>query len=114
MVRDLRVYLKDILDHMDAAEGFLRGMAFERFSRDMKTVYAVVRCIEVMGEAAKNVPASLRKRFPEVPWKRMAGMRDKVIHEYFGVSAEVVWRTVKEEIPPVRPHIRKALSSLEG
>ena len=97
--RDCRVYVKDILDNMQMAEDFLRKISFEKLSEDRKTTYAVIRCIEIIGEAVKHIPDVTRKIHPEIPWKMMAGMRDKVIHEYFGIALEVVWKTVKEEIP---------------
>ena len=88
-------------------------MSYEEFTRDDKTVYAVVRAIEIIGEAAKNIPGNVRKNYPEIPWKDMAGMRNKVIHEYFGVKLNIVWRTVKEEIPPLKPLFEKILKELE-
>jgi uncharacterized protein with HEPN domain len=110
--RDYRIYIKDILKNMETAEGFLKGMLFEDFAKDRKTSYAVVRCIEIIGEATKHIPNLIRKRYPKIPWKRMAGMRDKVIHEYFGVAIEVVWKTVKEEIPKIKPLVKKVLAEL--
>jgi uncharacterized protein with HEPN domain len=74
-----------------------------------KTIYAVVRAFEIIGEAAKKVPPSVRKRHAKVPWKLMAGMRDKLIHEYFRVNYQVLWKTAQEDIPPVRPLIAKVL-----
>ena len=88
-------------------------MSYEEFTRDDKTVYAVVRAIEIIGEAVKNIPGNVRKNYPEIPWKDMAGMRNKVIHEYFGVKLNIVWRTVKEEIPPLKPLFEKILKELE-
>jgi uncharacterized protein with HEPN domain len=89
MTRDTRLYVKDILDSMETAERFIEDMTYEEFSRDTKTCYAVTRCIEIIGEAAKNVPAPVRKKHADIPWKQMAGMRDKVIHFYFGVNFRV-------------------------
>ncbi len=74
-------------------------MSYDDFSRDKKTIYAVVRGLEIIGEAVKKVPKELRESYPDIPWKRIAGMRDKLIHEYFGVDIEVVWKTVREDIP---------------
>ncbi len=105
-------YLGDILDAMDKAEDFTGSMSLQAFKSDDKTVYAVIRSLEIIGEAAKKVPAHLRRRFPDIPWKSLAGMRDKLIHDYVGVSLEVVWRTVKEDIPAVRPRLNEMLDAV--
>ena len=73
---------------------------------------ATIRSLEVIGEAAKHIPKSIRKQHPDVPWEDMAGMRDKLIHDYFGVNLEVVWRTVKEDLPPLLKTIRNVLNSI--
>ena len=91
--RDFLDYLADILDVMDKVGRFTEGMSFEEFSADERTTFAVVRALEIIGEATKNIPLRIRKIYPEVPWKQMAGMRDKIIHEYFGVRLQVVWDT---------------------
>ncbi len=75
------------------------------FTRDRNTVNAVVRSLEVLGEAAKRIPDHLRTEVPDVPWKYMAGMRNKLIHEYFGVDLSMVWTVIKIELPPLRPKI---------
>ena len=76
-------------------------MTWAQFAQDQKTIYAVVRAFEIIGEAAKKVPPSVRKRHAKVQWKQMVGMRDKLIHEYFGVNHQVLWKTAHEDIPPV-------------
>ena len=113
MTRNTVVYLRDILDNMNLAEEFVEGRAYDEFTADRKTVYAVLRCLEVVGEAAKNVPLPVRERYPAIPWKDMAGMRDRLIHLYFGVSHEKIWRAVKEDIPAIKPFIEQALQDLE-
>jgi len=111
--REILDYIEDISSAMDKAMDFVKNMSYEEFTRDDKTVYAVVRAIEIIGEAVKNIPGNVRKNYPEIPWKDMAGMRNKVIHEYFGVKLNIVWRTVKEEIPPLKPLFEKILKELE-
>jgi uncharacterized protein with HEPN domain len=84
--RNYQDYLKDILDSINDIEEFIRNMSFEEFKKDKKTINVVVRSIEVMGEATKNIPKSLRNKHKEIPWKKIVGMRDKLIHEYFGIE----------------------------
>jgi len=103
MKRDFLDYVADIANAIDEVSEFTRGMDFPVFQADRKTVNAVVRSLEVMGEAAKKIPQNVRRRYPDVPWRRMAGMRDKLIHEYHGVDLDTVWLVVRDELPPVRP-----------
>jgi uncharacterized protein with HEPN domain len=98
-------YLQDIHEAMSKAETFTSGLDFAAFSADDKTVFAVIRALEIMGEAAKRIPGDVRDRYPEVPWRSMAGIRDKLIHDYLQVNLEIVWKTVVEELPALRPHI---------
>ena len=113
MKRNVALYVRDILQNMRDAEDFIQGLTYEQFAPDKKTVNAVIRSIEVIGEAAKHVPTSIRSKYPDVPWKEMAGMRDKVIHFYFGVDLETVWLVVKERIPAIKPIIQEILRDLE-
>lgn len=113
-MRNIALYVKDILQYMREAEEFIVGLQYGEFAVDKKTFNAVVRAIEVIGEAAKNIPDSIRSKYPAVPWKEMAGMRDKVIHSYFGVDLEAVWLVVKERIPSLKPLIEEILRDLEA
>ena len=112
MRRDISLYINDILENMRDAEDFIQGFSYEQFQSDKKTLYAVLRAIEVIGEAAKKVPDEVRIKYPSVPWKEMAGMRDKLIHFYFGVDREAVWLVVKERIPSLKPLIEQILQDL--
>jgi len=109
MKRDISIYIKDLLENMERAERFVEGMRYEDFVRDEKTSFAVIRCIEIMGEAAKHIPKIFRQKYPGIPWKEIAGLRNKVIHFYFGVNLERVWLVIKEEVPKIKPLIKKAL-----
>lgn len=114
MSRNISLYVRDILQNMQDAEEFIQGLSYSEFAADKKTFNAVVRAIEVIGEAAKNVPDSVRSNYPAVPWKEMAGMRDKVIHFYFGVDREAVWLAVKDRIPAIKPLVEQILRDLEA
>jgi len=109
--RDYLDYVQDILDSIQDIESFVEGMTLELFSKDKKTINAVVRSLEVIGEATKNIPNAVKEKYPDIPWKKMAGMRDKMIHEYFGIDFEMLWKTVKEDIPPLRVAVRKLIKT---
>ena len=113
MKRSVELYIKDIVKYMERAETYVRGLDFEDFVKDNKTCDAVIRCTEVIGEAVKNVPEEIRARYPSIPWRDMAGMRDKVIHGYFAVDFDNVWLVVKEEIPRLKPMMMKVWQELE-
>jgi len=113
MKRDPRLFLQDILLCLERIERYTGGMSFREFAADEKTVDAVIRNFEIIGEATKNVPESIRSRYPAIPWRDMAGMRDKLIHAYFGVDLEMVWKTAKTRLPGLILQIRQVLKDLE-
>lgn len=113
MKRDISLYLKDVFENMKHIEAFIENVTYEEFIKDKKTSYAVVRCIEIIGEAVKNIPDDIREKYPDIPWKKMAGMRDKISHFYFGVDMKKVWLAVKRDIPQIKPSIKKILKDIK-
>lgn len=107
-------YLHDILQATDEILGFVDDMDFQAFRSDRRTNLAVIRALEIIGEAARHIPAIERRRHPQVPWQDMVAMRNKLIHQYFGVDFEVLWRTVQEDIPPLRDEIQRILAEMEA
>ncbi|MDD5469052.1 MAG: DUF86 domain-containing protein [Anaerolineales bacterium] len=107
-------YVEDILDAMDKAEALLADVDFAQFEADYRINFAVVRALEIVGEATKRLPGSLRKQYPDLPWKDMAGMRDRIIHGYDAINLRVVWDTVKIRIPAIKPKVKQILDDYKG
>jgi uncharacterized protein with HEPN domain len=107
-------YVEDILDAMDKAEILLEEVTYEQFVSDFRINFAVVRALEIVGEATKRLPMTLRDQYPSIPWKEMAGMRDRIIHGYDNVNFRIVWDTVKKRIPIVKPQIQQIITDYEG
>ena len=103
-------YLEDILDSILKIFKFTKGVSEEKFFQDEKTAYAVIRSLEIIGEASKKIPGNIRTKYPKLPWREMAGMRDKLIHDYIGVDLAVVWKTIQEDIPEMEEDIRKIIN----
>ena len=114
MKREFGDYILDIINAMNKGMDFIDSMKREEFIRDEKTVFAVIRAIEIIGEAVKYIPEDVKKEYPKIPWKEIAGMRDKLIHAYFGVNLVRVWKTVKEEIPALKPLFEKMRIDLDN
>lgn len=111
--RDYRDYLQDIIDSINDIETFIKNMTYEDFSKDRKTINAVVRSIEIIGEAVKNLTISFRNKHPSIPWKKMAGMRDKLAHEYSGIDLAILWSVMKEDVPSLKPAIKQIFNEIE-
>jgi len=102
-------YLRDILDAIQAIQDFTQGYDYESFVSDRKTRDAVVRNLEVVGEAVKKLSRSIKARYPQVEWKSIAGLRDVLIHDYFGVNYVEVWAIVTEKLQPLKEEIEKII-----
>lgn len=103
--RGVALYISDILEAIEKIEHYTAGMSFDVFQKDPKTIDAVVRNIEVIGEAVIRLPADLKSKHPTIPWKLIAGARNKAIHEYFGIDVSILWQTVQEDVPMLKKEI---------
>ncbi len=104
-------YLNDILESILNIKSFPGDMDFSAFQEDVKTQYAVIRALEIIGEASKKIPRKVKENYSWIPWRYMAGMRDKLIHDYFGVDTHVVWKTATEDILTLEAEIKNLVSA---
>jgi uncharacterized protein with HEPN domain len=113
--REVRDYIEDIVTQIFKIEKFVNQITtFETFQKDEMVVYACIRALEIMGEAAKQVPDEVRQRYPQIPWRQIAGIRDVLIHAYFGVDVRVVWKTITENLPHDKLILEKILQEHDG
>ena len=113
MKRDYIYFLNDIVTHIEKIEKFTKNMSFEEFEVDEKTVSACIREIEVIGEAVKQIPKEIRQKFGDLPWSLMAKMRDKLIHWYFEIDEEIVWKVIDEKLPDIKIKVIQIIKELE-
>jgi uncharacterized protein with HEPN domain len=109
MKREYEDYLSDMLENAEKALSFVQGMDYDVFCADDKAVYAVIRALEIIGEAARQIPEDVRQSNPTIQWREIAAMRNKLTHEYFGVNTKVIWRTLQEDLPVIIPLLKKML-----
>jgi len=107
-------YLQDMLDAMAKARVFLGEMSQKEFEADERTAYAVIRALEMAGEAARHIPEEITQRYPQVPWGEMTGMRNVLIHDYLEVDLEAVWLTVKDDLPEAEREIKRIIEENEN
>ena len=113
MKRDYQLFVKDIIAAMESIEEFVDDMTLEELKADEKTSSAVIRKFEIIGETSKHIPPKIRDKHRDIQWKSMVGMRDRLIHAYFGIDYNLVWSAIKAEIPKLKPKLKKMLSNME-
>ena len=107
-------FLSDALEAIKRINDYISGMDYKAFLEDLKTRDAVLRNLEVIGESSKNIKDDFRELYPNVPWKEMSGLRDKLIHHYFGVNFEIVWTIIHDELPGVKKNINTILNEISS
>ncbi len=109
MPRDHRVYLDDIIEAINRIAIYTQGQTLSVFSKDLKTVDAVVRNLEIIGEAVKKIPQEIKDQNPNIEWKKIAGLRDILIHEYFGIDTDIIWDVIQNKLPSFKNRIEKII-----
>jgi uncharacterized protein with HEPN domain len=111
--RSLSEFLQDILDAIAEIESFIHDVDFQAFQANREKILAIVKLLEIVGEAVKKIPKEQRVNYPEIPWKSVAGMKDILVHEYWNIDPVLVWATVQESLPPLKMVILQMLSQVE-
>ena len=113
MKRDLRLFIEDIFENINLIENSTRNLSKNEFKSNKLVIDATIRRLEIIGEAVKNIPNDFRKKYPEVPWKKIAGLRDIIIHAYFNIDLDIMWDIIKEDLPDLKNKIKNILEKLE-
>jgi len=111
--RKPRLYLEDIKDSIEKIEKYTRDLSLDEFIKNTLTIDAVVRNLTIIGEAARNIPEEVKLKNPDIAWSEAIGMRNKVAHEYFGVDEDILWKTIKEDLPTLKKQITELLENLD-
>ena len=114
MSRDYRVYLYDILEAIERIRCYVSDYNFKQFQNDPKTTDAVIRNLAVMGEAVKNIPGDFRKKYSDIEWRKIAGLRDVLIHGYFIIDLEIIWDIIENKLDNLEAQIKEILDNLDG
>jgi uncharacterized protein with HEPN domain len=109
MPRDFNIYLEDILECINKINQYISGLNFHGFSNDEKTIDAVIRNLEIIGEASRNIPNEIRNKHPEIKWRGIIGLRNILIHEYYSLTLKIIWDILNNELPVLYEQIRELL-----
>ena len=113
MQRDYKAFIKDILEAIHRIESYTKNLKIDDFSKNQLYQDAVVRNLEIIGEAVKRLPKNLIDKYPDIEWKKIAGLRDILIHAYFGIDVDIVWDVVKNKVPKLKTKILKLLEKID-
>ena len=109
MQKDPNIFLAHILESIEWIEKEIKGLSKDRFINDVPTQDAAIRRLEIIGEAVKNLTTEFKKKYPDISWKKISGLRDKLIHDYFGIDLELVWTIIKKDLPPFKKQVKRML-----
>ena len=112
MERKFKIFLNDIIENIEIIELFTEDLTFEEFKSDIKTIYAVTRALEIIGEASNQIPLEIREKYSKIEWKQIIGFRNKIIHKYWGVDLEIEWDVITTELDKLKKEIKFILSKL--
>lgn len=112
--RSIELFLQDILDACTEIEEFIQGYDYDQFVQDKKTYNAAIRSLEIIGKASTHLPDKIRSEYDQIDWRSMVGMRNIIIHEYFGTDNEIIWKTVCDDIPALKRHIDKIIYDIKN
>ena len=113
MKRGLRLFIEDILESIKLIEKYIRNISKENLDNNQKLKDSIVRRLEIIGEAVKNIPDNFRKKYPDVPWRKIAGLRDIIIHTYFNIDLDITWDIIKKDLPDLKEKMLRIKSELD-
>lgn len=111
-MRDYNLYIEDILEAIDRIEEYVKGLSLEEFTKNRMAIDAVVRNLEVIGEACRAIPEEIREEHSEIEWRKIIGLRNILIHQYFGIDVELIWDIIKNKLPSLKEKMRKLLEEI--